>query len=286
MQGDADEPMDIDAGGGALPQTAHSAGPRSAVPGRPALRRMPAGYRCVSRASARNAAGQPTIRTHARWHRLTRALRSGVDRYGYYVAVGVCALMVCAGVAVGLTGGGMYGAVRSTPAPTLYPAPELTGDIAAQQTSAGSGLLTGGEPSPEPPARLTVWPLEGELITGHVTDALIYLPTLAMYGTHEGIDIAGAAGQVVIACADGVVAECWREALLGNVVELRCDDGVTLRYAGLMSLEQVTKGARVQAGDAIGAVGTSAMSEAALPPHLHFEVLMDGESVPPLDWLP
>ena len=45
------------------------------------------------------------------------------------------------------------------------------------------------------------------------------------------------------------------------------------------------EGASVKAGDAIGAVGASAMSESLMKPHLHFEVLMDGESVPPQDVL-
>ena len=124
------------------------------------------------------------------------------------------------------------------------------------------------------------------MLTGHETGRLVYQETLGLYATHAGIDIAGARGQVAVACADGEIARCWRESLLGNVVELRTGEGVVARYANLMSLDLVSEGDRVRAGDAIGAIGASAMSEALLPPHLHFEVWAEGESVPPLEWLP
>ena len=211
-----------------------------------------------------------------------RAFLRAFDRYGYYVAVGICALMVFAGAAAGVMG---YGELNAEPAPAPSAvADELTGDVSAAQASAGG--LPAEEPVAESAARLAMWPLEGEVLTGHETGRLVYQETLGLYATHAGIDIAGARGQVAVACADGEIARCWRESLLGNVVELRTGEGVVARYANLMSLDLVSEGDRVRAGDAIGAIGASAMSEALLPPHLHFEVWAEGESVPPLEWLP
>ncbi len=225
----------------------------------------------------------PQGRARAVRRRVERVL----DRYGYYMAVGVCAAMVFAGALLGASG---Y-APPAQPQPTQL-TDDRVSDVAPEQPSAGDGLLSAdvsanaaldGDAAPH---SLSCWPLEGEVLTAHSLDALVYQPTLGAYATHSGIDIAGSAGQVVVACADGEVAQCWRESLLGNVVEVRGADGVVTRYANLASLELVSEGMSVSAGDALGAIGTSAMSESLLAPHLHFEVLIDGRSVPPEDWLP
>lgn len=215
----------------------------------------------------------------------SRTFVRAFDRYGYYVAVGICALMVFAGALAGVTG---YGTLDAVPEPTpAINTQSITGDVSARQASAEFAPIISAAPKAETPSpRLDVWPLEGDIITAHETKRLIYLETLAQYGTHAGIDIAAARGQVVVACTDGYVVRCWRESMLGNVIEIRSDGGILARYANLQSLDLVKEGDAVSAGEAIGAVGASAMSESLMQPHLHFEVLIDGESVPPLDVLP
>lgn len=217
-----------------------------------------------------------------------RAFMRGFDRYGYYFAAGICALMVFAGALAGLRGYGEMN-VAAAPTPSIQ-AETVTSDVRAQQASAGLEPLASAAPdatqaAPQLP-QLDMWPIEGEILTAHATDRLVYLETLNQYGTHTGIDIAATRGQVVVACFDGQVARCWRESMLGNVIEICSANGLTARYANLQSLALVKEGASVKAGDAIGAVGASAMSESLMKPHLHFEVLMDGESVPPQDVLP
>lgn len=216
-----------------------------------------------------------------------RRIERALDRYGYYMAVGVCALMVFAGALIGTSGN----APSATPQSTQLTGEQVS-DVPAEQPSSGDGLLgedvsanaaASGDAAPH---SLACWPLEGQVLTAHSLDALIYQPTLGVYATHAGIDIAGSAGQVVVACADGEVVRCWRESLLGNVVEVRGEDGVIMRYGNLASLDQASEGMSVSAGDVLGAIGASAMSESLLEPHLHFEVLVDGQSVSPEDWLP
>lgn len=216
-----------------------------------------------------------------------RRIERALDRYGYYMAVGVCALMVFAGALIGTSGN----APSATPQSTQLTGEQVS-DVQAEQPSSGDGLLgedvsanaaASGDAAPH---SLACWPLEGQVLTAHSLDALIYQPTLGVYATHAGIDIAGSAGQVVVACADGEVVRCWRESLLGNVVEVRGEDGVIMRYGNLASLDQASEGMSVSAGDVLGAIGASAMSESLLEPHLHFEVLVDGQSVSPEDWLP
>lgn len=252
------------------------------------------------------AAGAPhkaSLKQRARHERLAQRASRALDRYGYYIAVGICALMVMIGAAAGVSG---YGGLDAAPTPLpSHVAGELTSDVDARQASSGGALLGGGENAAGASAgdsaaaagdadanggtaapRLACWPLDGDIVMGHEMDRLVYIETMNMYATHPGVDIAGERGQVVSACHDGEITACWRESLMGNVVEIRGDDGLVTRYANLMSLELVKEGQRVSAGDAIGAIGTSAMSESLMKPHLHFEVLIEGESVPPLEHLP
>lgn len=260
---------------------------RTAVQLTPERRAQPAiGQRAdcqdsTARPDARRGATKQGLRSARR--RIERVL----DRYGYYMAVGVCALMVFAGALIGTSGN----APSATPQSTQLTGEQVS-DVPAEQPSSSDGLLgedvsanaaASGDAAPH---SLACWPLEGQVLTAHSLDALIYQPTLGVYATHAGIDIAGSAGQVVVACADGEVVRCWRESLLGNVVEVRGEDGVIMRYGNLASLDQASEGVSVSAGDVLGAIGASAMSESLLEPHLHFEVLVDGQSVSPEDWLP
>ncbi len=181
-----------------------------------------------------------------------RRIERALDRYGYYMAIGVCALMVFAGALIGTSGN----APSATPQSTQLTGEQVS-DVPAEQPSSGDGLLgadvsanaaASGDAAPH---SLACWPLEGQVLTAHSLDALIYQPTLGVYATHAGIDIAGSAGQVVVACADGEVVRCWRESLLGNVVEVRGEDGVIMRYGNLASLDQASEGMSVSAGDVL-----------------------------------
>ena len=62
-------------------------------------------------------------------------------------------------------------------------------------------------------------------------------------------------------------------------------NGRTTLYACLSEDVRVKEGDRVSAGDVIGTVGTSAISECALPAHLHFAVLVDGKPKDPQKYI-
>ncbi|MFQ3675358.1 MAG: 50S ribosomal protein L27, partial [Endomicrobiia bacterium] len=53
------------------------------------------------------------------------------------------------------------------------------------------------------------------------------------------------------------------------------------KYLGV----KIYHGQKVKAGDIIGCIGNTAKFEIADPPHLHFEVLLDGKEVDPLKFL-
>ena len=131
-----------------------------------------------------------------------------------------------------------------------------------------------------PPAQdaLTVIPVEGRITStfSERTD-----PVSKTKKHHQGVDIAAPTGTPVKAAGDGkVIAATARyngSAAWGNVVVIDHGHGLVTRYAQL-DRYIVRKGEAVQAGDAIGAVGATGR---ATGPHLHFEVLKDGEHIDP-----
>ena len=99
---------------------------------------------------------------------------------------------------------------------------------------------------------------------------------------HEGVDLAGPAGQAVYATGDGVVesAEVNFHGY-GNVIVIDHGFGYKTRYAHLQEM-RVTPGQVVIRGDRIGTLGSSGLSTG---PHLHYEVLYRGSQVNPWNFL-
>jgi murein DD-endopeptidase MepM/ murein hydrolase activator NlpD len=101
---------------------------------------------------------------------------------------------------------------------------------------------------------------------------------------HVGIDVAMTRGTPVIATAPGVVSQLKRSDLqagYGNYVDIDHGHGVVTRYAHLGDIH-VKFGARVRKGEKIATVGTSGGS---IAPHLHYEILRDGENVDPVIYM-
>jgi len=98
---------------------------------------------------------------------------------------------------------------------------------------------------------------------------------------HNGIDLIASQGVSVSAAGDGVVTDVIHSAKgLGNEVIISHKGGYETRYAHLQDIE-VVKGRSVKKGSVIGAVGVSGKSFA---PHLHFEVLKDGQYKDPVNY--
>ena len=124
-----------------------------------------------------------------------------------------------------------------------------------------------------------MWPLEGEIVNGYSPEKLVWSETMGQWQTHAALDIAGSPGEAVYACRDGVVADAWRDRLWGNVIVIDHDDGYRSTYAGLNTLNLVSPGDTVQGGQALGAVGETAVCEAESGWHLHFALEKAGKSV-------
>lgn len=99
---------------------------------------------------------------------------------------------------------------------------------------------------------------------------------------HDGIDFAAPAGSKIVASAAGTVKRVGNDPKgYGQFVEIEHPDGLVTRYAHASSVN-ATVGQKVNAGDPIGAVGSTGKSTG---PHLHFEVLRDGKAVDPTSFL-
>lgn len=196
--------------------------------------------------------------------RLRPALGAFWNRFGY--AASMAALLLLVAVAAH--------AYRNRAAVARVPAPTAT----AEPALLSSAVVEGEE---EEEAVVYQAPLQGEIVGEYRPDAMIWSDTLGMWQTHEGVDIAAPLGTAVCASADGVVAQAYRDPLLGHAVRIEHADGCASVYACLQSVEMVEVGQTVRMGEVVGAVGESADSETALGPHLHFAFYRDGKAVPP-----
>ncbi len=131
---------------------------------------------------------------------------------------------------------------------------------------------------PAPRDALPVAPVEGEI-------TLDFRAKSMALGSdrpeHEGVDIKAKRGLPVRAAGAGKVIDATDRyqgsKAWGKVVVIDHGHGLVTRYAHLDSYI-VRKGDKVAAGDVIGAVGSSGK---ATGPHLHFEVISDGEAIDP-----
>jgi len=100
---------------------------------------------------------------------------------------------------------------------------------------------------------------------------------------HDGVDILAPAGSEVRAAAQGEVVYAGNGMRgYGNAVVLDHGDGVRTLYGHLRTI-RVKSADAVPAGAVIGTVGRTGNATAF---HLHFELLVDGEPVDPLAYLP
>ena len=148
---------------------------------------------------------------------------------------------------------------------------------------------TGETPAPQPveeiPAARIVVPVAGETVTVFSPDVLQYNETTDDWRTHNGVDIRAAAGTAVVAASAGTVLSVGQDDRLGVTVVIGHANGYETTYAGLLEQTVVEEGDVVAAGDPIGSVGNTTLTESALGAHLHFAVTQDGEAVDPAAYL-
>ena len=104
---------------------------------------------------------------------------------------------------------------------------------------------------------------------------------------HKAIDIAAPAGTAVKAAMSGKITLVYKGDYggYGNTVEIDHGNGIITKYHHMLdgSLEGLSVGQEVKAGQQIGKVGSTGNSTG---PHLDFQVQKDGDFVDPRNYIP
>ena len=124
-------------------------------------------------------------------------------------------------------------------------------------------------------------PTEGEIISEFAQENLIYSETLKEWITHPGIDIKADKTSVIKASADGIISSIVNDPRYGLTVVITHSEGYETVYSNLLTAEFVVEGEEVKQGQTIGTVGNTASFESNMEPHLHFEILQNGNYLDP-----
>ena len=216
----------------------------------------------------------------------------GVFGKGYYIALILCA------AAIGISGYLYYRNDNQTDTTLQEPVSSqeqvsadatIPEDVAAvatqpQETTAPTEGTQPTAPVSKKPIK-TGWPLEGNTVADYAMDCLSYNETTRDWRVHAGLDIAAEEGTEVLAAADGVVYTTYSDDTMGTTVVIRHDGGYTTKYSSLAEELSVTTGDTVKLGQAIGCVGTTALIENALGPHVHFSVTYLDAQMDPVEFI-
>jgi len=165
-------------------------------------------------------------------------------------------------------------------------------EIASQSLQPGTLLLLPGgkapEPAPSRPATATrgssstsgtlAWPVQGRITSSYGWRTH---PISGKRDFHPGIDIGASTGTAIKAAAAGTVTYAGWMGGYGNMVVIDHGNGLETQY-GHNSALLVSVGQKVQRGQQIAKAGATGV---ATGPHLHFNVVKNGEYVNPLNYL-
>ncbi len=139
----------------------------------------------------------------------------------------------------------------------------------------------------EPELPEFVAPGTGYVMKNHSGETPVFSVTMNDYRPHLGVDISGAVGDDVFACAAGTVKDIWEDPMSGYCISIEHDGGALSIYRNLSASvpENITTGAAVSAGEVIGSIGDTSLLEIADESHLHFELTINGEQVNPVSYI-
>jgi hypothetical protein len=128
----------------------------------------------------------------------------------------------------------------------------------------------------------TVWPITGPLVSYTSGFGYRRSPFTHIWKRHTGVDLSAPIGSKIRAASSGVVTRADLMGGYGLAVEIDHGYKVSTLYAHNDTV-MVTPGQVVQAGQVISTVG---MTGQTTGPHLHFELIRNGNKIDPMRYLP
>jgi len=168
---------------------------------------------------------------------------------------------------------------------------DLTGYAREDFLTASSATTTTQAAAPSAaqaaPTSQFIYPVAGFTLTqGYGCTDLSLEPWNATLGCyfHNALDLAAPAYTPIMATAAGTVtAAGWCDCGLGFYVSIDHGNGFSSTYGHMAEQPYVVVGQTVNQGDVIGPLGSTGASTG---PHTHFMLLLNGETVDPLQYLP
>ena len=120
------------------------------------------------------------------------------------------------------------------------------------------------------------------IVAGEITSpfGMRYHPILRYARMHTGVDWGAPVGTPILAAGAGVVIKAEYTSGYGRRVEIQHANGYVTTYSHLSGFARgIVAGVRVTQGQVVGYLGQSGL---ATGPHLHYEVIINGNFVDPM----
>ena len=127
-------------------------------------------------------------------------------------------------------------------------------------------------------------PLSGELTREFTMDDLVYYEVIGEWRVHAGIDIKPKDTLLIESALKGKVEAVNNSEITATEIIIDHGNNVKTLYNNLVSAN-VKAGDTVEKGQVIGNLGKTVSIESLDGAHLHFELIVDGKQVNPLDYI-
>lgn len=203
----------------------------------------------------------------------------------YYFLIGASLIIIATIIAIVLsTGNPSSGKVEES---SKLPQDSTSEELPSQSEPDSTPEST-EKPSDKPTDSKIVFTLpvsSGSLLKNYTSSTVVFNQTLGVYTGHMGVDFGAEAGSEVLCAYEGTVESITSSYLQGTTVVVSHGNGLKTVYNSIDAEENLKEGQKVTAGEVIGFVSDNNRQEYKDGPHLHFEVLLNGERVDPNDYL-
>lgn len=165
----------------------------------------------------------------------------------------------------------------------VSPTPPVQEDVSAAQLLQQSlRQASAATPAPTATPRIFTPPLDDmNILHPFSLTAMVKSGVTGIWSIHDAVDLSAGRGSKVYAIADGIVADCGKNDLLGAWLLIDHGDGMEALYSGMALSAAYITGDKVHGGDVIGFVGDGPLEETDLGPHLHLKITRNGQAFDP-----